>query len=1057
MSSSLALALTTHRFLITGDWFSVLGILGDCRDAFSCCQRQPTAVTGSADSCCWRDCTMLWLTPIWLFAIFTLPVHAAHSEGFGYDSERNMWWIVWTIFVNVVYVIFTLIFACKPCLPEGHDAAGRASRLTGKVVDKYVCASLVVFALGLLFSLIAFTTTKVEVYIQCCDCVDTHGDDEQVIVHDDNYCGCWQKPDGTLVENWEWDAYQQSLDPNYRSYSSSGQRSSTPGAIKDGGGDMYDTGNWLSTSLCSETAGNPLGQPGTLSPYTTGMNAVQSDCFGPDSHYRMDLRESMMFVVSKPTAPANGPSWTFTVNGNLGADGDGHAETYDLPQTEGGLRGYAKVVCSGHSPSITHLTIVEAGSGPTPTHQISSNTDQDFDEISGIPASSGLIYIMAAKEESAGCPSRTQIAELFDEVVTNSRTKCSTELSKGCNWGGWTGPVGEAALEALEEIWNRGGFAHRIQWDLGSIAPPPPPPARANCDTPGVGYRLRDATQAARANGDYYYHESEGYVGRFGWHNGDVTLSKDRLCGQYLWLIQWVDAQNPQYTWPYEEVYEDVPPRLGTHCWSPVGTSFDTPPEVGWQCFSIPQTEGSCNQGYFEGYCDSTWSQSSCEHRAPVCEWVASTRRCEQAPVNSGLRLRPFSFCVGDDMNTTTSACPEGDQDAALEDASGALWPNCASAAHFLDQTTYQGCHGTTPLRDIFDQLISGINTDDTPVQMAEAGLDPNAKFADVCCETCPPPPQATIGTYSPNEEFPGMCRDPGFDCCAGSQFGERAACAPGYVPTNQPERMGQCPNFSCVRKDCYPVCPPAPAGASEPWQQTHGPQGIHPSTCADQDDQHGATSGATVFALLCINAAFFLMASFAGCCCTRLAGLRSGRCSMCAAVVASSVVLAIVDFFGFIMLVNPQANPPEVVYTVLVLGASFAMLIMFNARHCSVQAPRQPRAAVTTAPMINLATPATPVVGRTVAAGVTTPVLGRVATAGGGGGAPQPVVGQPLGSAAVSPLPTVAPQPQPEPSPNVPSAHVSAAPSSAAVMPSIVMPTTGFSLESEPNGAASG
>ena len=139
---------------------------------------------------------------------------------------------------------------------------------------------------------------------------------------------------------------------------------------------------------------------------------------------------------------------------------------------------------------------------------------------------------MAAKEESAGCPSRAQITELFTEVTTNSQTKCSTELSKGCNWGGWTGPAGEAALEALEEIWNRGGFAHHIQWDLGSIAPPPPPPARPNCDTPGVGYRLRDATQAARANGDYYYHVSnvygggsEGYAGRSGWHNGDVTLS----------------------------------------------------------------------------------------------------------------------------------------------------------------------------------------------------------------------------------------------------------------------------------------------------------------------------------------------------------------------------------------------------------------------------------------------------------------------------------------------------------------------------------------------------
>ena len=48
-------------------------------------------------------------------------------------------------------------------------------------------------------------------------------------------------------------------------------------------------------------------------------------------------------------------------------------------------------------------------------------------------------------------------------------------------------------------------------------------------------------------------------------------------------------------------------------------------------------------------------------------------------------------------------------------------------------------------------------------------------------------------------------------------------------------------------------------------------------------------------------------------------------------------------------------------------------------------------------------------------------------------------------------------PEPEPQPSPSVPSSHVSATPSSAAVMPSIIMPTTGFSLESEPDGGADG
>ena len=40
---------------------------------------------------------------------------------------------------------------------------------------------------------------------------------------------------------------------------------------------------------------------------------------------------------------------------------------------------------------------------------------------------------------------------------------------------------------------------------------------------------------------------------------------------------------------------------------------------------------------------------------------------------HAGVRLRSASFCIGDDMNTTTSQCPGGDQDEALSDASGAM------------------------------------------------------------------------------------------------------------------------------------------------------------------------------------------------------------------------------------------------------------------------------------------------------------------------------------------------------------------------------------------------
>ena len=41
-------------------------------------------------------------------------------------------------------------------------------------------------------------------------------------------------------------------------------------------------------------------------------------------------------------------------------------------------------------------------------------------------------------------------------------------------------------------------------------------------------------------------------------------------------------------------------------------------------------------------------------------------------------------------------------------------------------------------------------------------------------------------------------CRDPGDDCCANELEGESAACADGFVPSNQPQSWDGCPNFVC-------------------------------------------------------------------------------------------------------------------------------------------------------------------------------------------------------------------------------------------------------------------
>ena len=74
---------------------------------------------------------------------------------------------------------------------------------------------------------------------------------------------------------------------------------------------MYDGGNRIMTSLCGDE---------NLAPYTDDMEAVASDCFGTGGEYRMDIRTSMMLLVTQNTGSE---PLTVSISGNLGADGSG--------------------------------------------------------------------------------------------------------------------------------------------------------------------------------------------------------------------------------------------------------------------------------------------------------------------------------------------------------------------------------------------------------------------------------------------------------------------------------------------------------------------------------------------------------------------------------------------------------------------------------------------------------------------------------------------------------------------------------------------------------------
>ena len=97
------------------------------------------------------------------------------------------------------------------------------------------------------------------------------------------------------------------------------------GQIQDGGSDMYDGGNRITTSLCTSH----------VAPYTDDMTQVASDCFGAGGSYRMDIRTSMMVLLAQNTGDSE---LTFSISGNLGADGSGNHVASQF--TVGTLTGY---------------------------------------------------------------------------------------------------------------------------------------------------------------------------------------------------------------------------------------------------------------------------------------------------------------------------------------------------------------------------------------------------------------------------------------------------------------------------------------------------------------------------------------------------------------------------------------------------------------------------------------------------------------------------------------------------------------------------------------------
>ena len=175
--------------------------------------------------------------------------------------------------------------------------------------------------------------------------------------------------------------------------------------ISDGGGDMYDGGNFLGTNIT--TAGTYLN-------YSDNVIASSAN-LGAGGQY-FTRKHPGLFVFAADIAGLS----HFEISGGLGADGSGATDTAILTSTRGAVtyKGFVKRVYNAGDPSVNHLIIVQ--DDPALTRTASADTNSDQHRLSGMGAVTRIYYLLYASA-AGGYINNTQteaIMEAFLDSIT---------------------------------------------------------------------------------------------------------------------------------------------------------------------------------------------------------------------------------------------------------------------------------------------------------------------------------------------------------------------------------------------------------------------------------------------------------------------------------------------------------------------------------------------------------------------------------------------------------------------------------------------------------------
>jgi hypothetical protein len=149
--------------------------------------------------------------------------------------------------------------------------------------------------------------------------------------------------------------------------------------IDDGGNDMYDGGNYISTNL-----GGPI-------LYSDGV-VVPSSVFGTTGAY-FTRKYTGLWVLAADLDSVE----YFTISGNLGADGGGSADGVMLQA--GGFTAFVKRVFNAGDPSVNHMIIIP--DNPAAYDSFATYTDDDFHQVNGLVQTTRIYYLLYAGANGA--------------------------------------------------------------------------------------------------------------------------------------------------------------------------------------------------------------------------------------------------------------------------------------------------------------------------------------------------------------------------------------------------------------------------------------------------------------------------------------------------------------------------------------------------------------------------------------------------------------------------------------------------------------------------------